>query len=284
MEIAVLADIHGNVEAFQTCVNEAERRGVHSYIFLGDYLGDMAYPQKTLALLKALRRACDCLFIRGNKENYWIGHRNDPTEDWAYGRSATGMLRYNFDRLTGEDIDFFERMPISAVVHHDGLPDLTVCHGSPFQVNQSMRSDYAYIDGLVLRLPTALTVCGHFHIQTDYVRNGKRVVNPGSVGVPLHSGGKTQFLILHGHDGSWEPEFLSLAYDRAGTIREMQEEGLDQKAPGWYRITKHLLETGETSHATVVRRVAELYQEDTGEAAPRDIPEKYWEMAVSELT
>ena len=282
MDIAVLADIHGNYEAFQTCVHEARKRGIHRYIFLGDYLGDMAYPQKTLGLLRALQRECDCVFIRGNKENYWIDHRANPSENWAYRRSGTGMLRYNDDHLTQADINFFARMPISTVLHLDGFPDLTACHGSPFQVNQSMRPDYDYIDELSSKLSTEWTLCGHFHIQADYSRNGKRILNPGAVGVPLHSQGKTQFLILHGQSGVWEAEFLSLPYDREKTIRDMLEEGLDIKAPGWFRITKHLLETGETSHAAALKSVAMLYQEETGILTYQNIPEKYWEMATSE--
>ena len=50
MKIAVMADIHSNIEAFKTCYEEAEKQGVTEYIFLGDYLGDMANPQETLSL------------------------------------------------------------------------------------------------------------------------------------------------------------------------------------------------------------------------------------------
>lgn len=53
---AVMADIHSNFEAFRTCINETEKRGIEDYIFLGDYLGDLAYPQKTLDLLKKCGR------------------------------------------------------------------------------------------------------------------------------------------------------------------------------------------------------------------------------------
>lgn len=56
-------------------------------------------------------------------------------------------------------------------------------------------------------------LCGHTHVQRE-LRFGKKVTwNPGSVGVPLESGGKTQFMILHGVDNSWQQEFLSLDYD-----------------------------------------------------------------------
>ena len=34
-QIAILADIHSNFEAFRTCIEEAEKRNIHHYIFFG---------------------------------------------------------------------------------------------------------------------------------------------------------------------------------------------------------------------------------------------------------
>lgn len=72
MEVAVLSDIHGNYVALETCVNYALERGVENFIFLGDYLGELAYPQKTMRFLYALKEKYRCWFIKGNKETYWL--------------------------------------------------------------------------------------------------------------------------------------------------------------------------------------------------------------------
>ena len=42
IKIAVLADIHSNHIALETCLKEAQKREVEQYLFLGDYLGEMA--------------------------------------------------------------------------------------------------------------------------------------------------------------------------------------------------------------------------------------------------
>lgn len=283
MRIAVLADIHSNYQASKTCIEEAEKRGIEKFIFLGDYIGDMAFPQKTLGLLKYLKNGYDCTFIRGNKEEYWIHHRKYNDETWIYGNTSTGMLAYNYERLTDEDIDFFESMPISTTIGYKGYPPFIACHGSPFSVNQSMRPEYDYMDELADKLSENLVLCGHFHIQTDYWKRGKRIVNPGAVGAPLKSRGKTQFLILNGIKGEWEIEFISLDYDVSKTIEEMDEEKLFLQSSGWYRITKHLLLTGEVSHGTVARRAAALCREELGEIPLSAIPERFWERAIREL-
>lgn len=54
MNIAVMADIHSNHIALEACVAEARRRCAEEFLFLGDYLGELAYPEKTLELLRLL--------------------------------------------------------------------------------------------------------------------------------------------------------------------------------------------------------------------------------------
>ena len=173
-------------------------------------------------------------------------------------------------------------MPISKIVNYPGLSAFVICHGSPWKVNESMREDYSYIDNLTRKLETELTICGHFHIQNKYICNGHTVINPGSVGVPLRSGGKTQFMMLSGVNGKWEEEFVTLPYDTDRVIREMDEEHLSEQASGWYRITKQVIKGGTVTHLTVLSRAVELYRQDTGIQNWKNVPEKYWNLALDE--
>ena len=248
IETAILADIHSNYEAFKTCVEEAERKNIHDYIFLGDYLGDLACPKKTLSLIKKLKNKYHCIFIRGNKEDYWINHRKNKDEVWESGKSGTGMLCYNYENLTDDDIDF------------------------------------DYNDELTAKLPAKLTICGHFHYRADYTKHGNRVINPGSVGVALGTGGgRAEFMILRGINGSWEPEFFSLPYDVEKAIADMDKEELYIKAPCWYRVTKHIIREGMDSFVQVLTKAHTLYLEETGGDVWQDIPEEYWERALKKF-
>lgn len=51
MNIAVLSDIHGNYVALQECINYAINNKIDTFIFWGDYVGELAYPQKTMEIL-----------------------------------------------------------------------------------------------------------------------------------------------------------------------------------------------------------------------------------------
>ncbi len=179
MKIAIMADIHSNHTALERCITEAKQRDAEEFIFLGDYLGELAYPERTLEILQRLNAEYPCTFIKGNKEDYWIDHKAGRHKDWEWKErtSGSGMLRYTFDRLRQEQISAFEEMPFTKRMKYDGMPDFVICHGSPFKVNESLREDYDYIDSLTKKLETELTICGHFHIQSQYIRNGKRVIN-----------------------------------------------------------------------------------------------------------
>ena len=283
--LAIISDIHSNHIALDRCIDAAKERNASEFLFLGDYLGELAYPRRTLERLSELKKEYPCTFIRGNKEDYWIDHAAGKHADWTWktGTSGSGMLRYTYDSLTPEEICSFARMPIMKVMKYDGMPDFVICHGSPFKANESLREDFDYIDALTSRFETELTVCGHFHIQTQYTRKGRRIVNPGSVGIPLQSGGKTQFMMLYGENGKWTPEFMTLEYDVDAAIREMDEENLDKQAPAWYRVTKAVLKGINTSQMTVLSRAAEIYKEQENGSDWRNIPEKYWDMALAEL-
>jgi len=285
MRIAVLADIHSNHIALDTCVKEALARDAEEFIFLGDYIGELACPQKTMESLRQIKESSPCTFIRGNKEDYWINRKNGKYGDWQWkdGSSGSGMLKYAYERLEERDIQWFEQLPISQRVHYLELPEFVICHGSPWRANEDLREDYDYIDEVTKKLETELTVCGHFHIQCQYTRHTKRIVNPGSVGVPLFCNGKAQFMILEGVSGQWNTEFVSLTYDVESVIREMDEEGLSRQAPGWYRATKAVLMGKKVSPAIVLNKACEFFERYTGKKDWRNIPEEYWNMACEEL-
>ena len=90
-------------------------------------------------------------------------------------------------------------------------------------------------------------------------------------------------MMLTGTDGKWETEFITLQYDREKAIQEMDEEKLSEQAPGWYRITKAVLRNGEATHLMTLMRAQALYEQHTGINDWKNIPEKYWDMALTEL-
>lgn len=286
MEIAVLADIHSNYIALERCMEYALNRGIVHFLFLGDYIGELAYPERTMELLRQYNEKYDCVFIRGNKENYWLNYRDNGEQGWPEYNSTTGALYYAYHHLEKRDLDFFEGLPIARKLQYDYLPTLIACHGSPTDVRGEMRPGNQESRRVLEASEVSYILYGHTHIQGKTEHQGKAAVNPGSVGVALKAGAKAQFAILHGREGGWREEFISLDYDRERAVRELYESGLAERAPYWCLITERLFDGDveeEVGHAEALFRAMELCRQDTGVCSWPDIPEKYWEQAVKEL-
>lgn len=282
MTIAVFADIHGNSIALQQCLTHALQCGADTFFFLGDYLGELAYPQRTMKLIDSIQAQYPCFFIRGNKEDYWIDHEKNPT-GWKEFDSTTGCMYYTYHNLKQEDLCFFKSLPLRRQISFDGLPLLTVCHGSPRRVNEKMQANDENTLLLMEQDPASYILCGHTHIQNRFESHGKTVLNPGSVGVPLRSGGKAQYMLLRESSGKWEYTFFSLKYDVEAVIADLHASGLYERAPYWCKITEHTLRTGEDSANTVLKKAMEICRQRFGACHWPEIPDSCWEQACSEL-
>lgn len=283
MDIAVFSDIHSNYIAFEKCVKYALDRGIETFIFLGDYLGELAYPQRTMEKLYFLQEKYNCIFVRGNKEEYWIGYEANGETGWEEGNSTTGMLYYSYHHMAKKDMDFFKSMPHTKELVFEGLLPLTVCHGSPRRVNELLLPNRENTYEVMDMESNSYILCGHTHEQGSIEHKGKLLLNPGAVGSPLKSDGKTQFMILHGTTDGWEYEFVSLDYDVEKVITEMHEAGLPQMAPYWCKVTEHMLRTGKISHGKVLGRAMQLCEEKYGECIWPNVPDDCYEQAIREL-
>ncbi|MEG2289422.1 MAG: metallophosphoesterase family protein [Clostridium sp.] len=283
MDIAVLSDVHGNYIALKRCIEYAFSRGISTFIFLGDYIGELAYPERTMQILYNLNERYQCYFIKGNKEDYWINYRDGGEKGWKDKNSASGALLYAYKLLTSKDLDFFEQLqPVREIAVGD-MPSITICHGSPYKTNEKMLPDDDRTIEIMNSIKSSIILCGHSHIQRKIVHNEKSVLNPGSVGIPIFSEGKTQFLILHGNGVVWSEEFISLEYDVDRVIKDMHEVKIDEHAPYWSLVTENILRGGNITHSKIIIRAMELCREETGDCVWPDISEKCWAKAVNEL-
>lgn len=282
LNIAVLSDIHGNYAALQKCLQYAISRETDTFIFLGDYLGELAYPQKTMEIIYSVKDKYKCFFIKGNKEDYWIDYEDEP-RGWKEYDSTTGCLYYAYHNLKEKDLQFFKSLSLKEELKFHGLPSITICHGSPRKTNEKLLPEDENTLLIMENNSSDYILCGHTHIQGKIEHNGKIVLNAGSAGFSMHSGGRAQFMILKGMQGKWDHEFISLEYDIENVIAELHSSGLSRKAPYWCKISENFLRTGEISHGVVLERAMTLCRDKLGECNWPNIPEECWEQAVNEL-
>lgn len=283
MKVAVLSDIHGNYAAFETCVEYALAQDIRTFFFLGDYVAEFPYPQRTMEMLYDMQEKYDCYFIRGNKEDYWLDCKYNADCVWKNGNHTVGAMKYTYEELTEQDFAFYQSMPISREISFEGAEPIMICHGSTERNNQKMLPDDEETRRIIEECNCRYILCGHTHGQMTIEHGGKILWNPGAVGVPKNSGGKTQFMILHQKDTEWEPEFISLEYEKEQILKEFHETGLEQMAPYWTQITRHLLRAGENTHSRALFYAMDLDMAENGSTIWYNVPDKYWIKAITDL-
>jgi predicted phosphodiesterase len=179
--VAVLADIHGNLPALGAVLAEADVAAADAVVLLGDIaLGPM--PAETLDLLAGLGERA--LWVHGNCEREMIAAFDGGDVAGPNGPSAAASAA-----LIGRPHrDMMDGLPLTVTLDIDGIGQTLFCHASPRRDDEMLLVDsppqrwQAALSGLGADI--GVVVCGHTHMQFDRLAAGRRVINPGSVGMP----------------------------------------------------------------------------------------------------
>lgn len=199
MRYAILADIHGNLEALNAVMEAMASERIDRFLCLGDIVGYGANPAECLARLQG----CEALMVGGNHDLACIGKLG---LDW-FTQTARRAIEWTRDQLSFTDLDALRRLPLTA---HEEL--VTLVHGT---LRHPERFEYlvdlAQAVETMLASATLMCLLGHTHVPCviEYQRPTRRVtrmltapqelaevtyhddpegwryiVNPGSVGQP----------------------------------------------------------------------------------------------------
>ncbi|MGW0970731.1 metallophosphoesterase family protein [Streptomyces sp. NPDC002516] len=192
--VAVLSDVHANIPAFEAVLAEPDVVAADFVVLCGDLTWG-PQPQETYERIVGLGERALC--VRGN------GDRYAARIGTAVRVADTPRQAWIVERHSPEAIAFLDRLPFALVVEIGGLGPVHFCHGSP-------RSDHELVTPgtpserfaeLSAAIDARVLVTGHAHLQFDRTVAGLRSVNPGSVGLPYHTGDPgTAYWALLGSD------------------------------------------------------------------------------------
>jgi len=170
--LGILYDIHGNLDALEAVLADAEAVDVDRWLLGGDYGTPSPHPLETLARLRELP---DATWIRGNGERWLL----EPPEDRPEVRETYGRFR---DQISAEEVEWLFNLPPRAEL--DGI---LYVHGSPLADDDSFAAEpQEGEERLLAGVRERTVVFGHSHLQFRRPGpNGTDLVNPGSVGMPL---------------------------------------------------------------------------------------------------
>jgi diadenosine tetraphosphatase ApaH/serine/threonine PP2A family protein phosphatase len=153
MRIGLIADVHGNREAFDAVLAALAHDGVDRIALLGDFVGYGADPVYVVERVAALV-AGGALAVKGDYDVAAVSGRLDAVNDYA---AAT--LRWTRERLSPEHVAFL-----------DGLP-LTAAEGERFYVHASAADPAGWrsldephaAEAAIAASGRRVTLCGHLH-------------------------------------------------------------------------------------------------------------------------
>ncbi len=243
MRIAVISDIHGNLSALDAVLADIASRGADLTVNLGDCLSGPLDGAGTADRLMEL----DLPTVMGNHDQWLIDRPFEEMGAWE---------RPVHPHLSDAAKDWLGSMP--ATLEIEGL---FFCHGTP----ASNRSNWLDINrGTSLRLAphdeieaaaegidAPVMFCGHTHqARTVRLRDGRLIVNPGSVGCPAYcdrrqnppmiftSGAPdARYAMVEYRNGTWRPDLVQVPYYPAPMIARARAAGEDDwaeaLATGW---------------------------------------------------
>lgn len=273
---AVFSDIHSNYHAFQACYADARSQGADCFLFLGDYISDLADPAKTLDLVYEIRSRYPTICLLGNRERYMLEAKAGVTT-FAPG-SKTGSLLYTFERLRPGDFAFFESLSSYEVIEMNGVP-MEIAHAAKGDDRYYFEKEDACIQTVFSQMENNWLLTGHSHKQYAQHHLGRTILNPGSVGIPQGGSLWPKYALIEAANGTIQYEFRQVPYDLKATIHAQFESGLVERARYWAISILHDILTGREYALTLVSRVQQRAQ--GSDSAIRD--ECLWHEIACEL-
>lgn len=236
MKIALIADIHGNLAAFEAVLEALDQEQPEQIVCLGDVAAMGPRPREVLHQLRTL----GCPVVMGNADAELLdpASMEATTED---ARRFADMTRWAATQLNDADRAFIASFqPVIEISLGPGM-SLLCCHGSPRSYNDIIVATTPddEIDGMIGGHEAALYAGGHTHIRMLRAHREREIINPGSVGLAyqfLPDGNVrvppwAEFAMLScSNEGAVDVAFRRVPYDRDATVRAMTDLGMPHAA------------------------------------------------------
>ncbi len=224
MKIAVLSDIHGNMEALRAVEQDITEKGCDKIFVLGDYA--MAGPEPCEAVDFFMSKAGNekYVMIQGNTDLMLASYSEELYNELKTKAPVMAeAMKQDVLELNPFEITFLKTLPIQYELECEGVKFLLV-HGSPRRNNEDILPDLNLdeVEEMLVNVDADVILCGHTHIPCGFqTKNKKTVVNAGSVGRPFTENPQSCYLIITIKDGSCVFEHQFVDYDNKTAAKKL---------------------------------------------------------------
>lgn len=230
MRLALLADVHGNLEALDAVIDDIDEHSPGATIVCaGDVVGYGPDPEACIDRLRSIDARC----VLGNHDEMVLGRRDFSRCAHAGIRAAVWTRR----TLSSGATAFLDALPASL----EATRGVVVCHGdlddADTYVSDAIRAESA-LGQMEERWPHARAlVCGHTHHAAIYSRDrgfslvapaaelalapgAAHVVNPGAVGQSRDGLLLARYAVLDTERQTIA--YRGVPYDHEATVRKLR--------------------------------------------------------------
>ncbi len=218
MRIAVISDIHSNLDAFRAVI---EKLPPHDALLcLGDVVGYGPQPNE---VVKQLLDLCPTTVLMGNHDYAVV-----TGDTSGFSEHAAEAVEWTRRKITEENLRYLSKLKASAKLELGGFA-LALFHGSP----RDPLSEYVFpgipdqiAKWLIKQAKAPLVLLGHTHMPMAYWFQSQLLGNPGSVGQPRDGDARASFAILNISGPKMAFEIHRTGYDVDSAARKITAAGL----------------------------------------------------------
>jgi len=239
VRLALISDIHANVEALRATFADVGNRGADPIVCLGDIVGYNANPAECIALIRDVNAIC----VAGNHDLAVCGRI--PTK--YFPAAAARALAWTQRRLSWRDLQFLAALPLKAHVEgglvavHGALHPQTACATVRLDTDEKRQQSFQAL--IADRSGARMCAFGHTHhvgiyefcsrgsvIAAEHEKttplrdDAYYLLNPGSVGQPRGKDTRASYMMLDLVARTVAVHHV--AYDRAATLAATRQAGL----------------------------------------------------------
>lgn len=226
MKIAVLGDIHGNIDALKAAYDAALASGVEKVYHLGDLGGYAPFVNEVVDFI--IER--DIEGVQGNYDDT-VGNDSEHCgckyEDPDQAALAELSFAWTKAHATERSKAFMAALPASITLASHGR-DIVLFHASPHKNNLYWYEDRPdkFFTEMAQKTRADVMVYGHTHKPYRKDVWGKVFINTGSVGKPKDGDPRACVAIIEITSEGVTHEFLRVPYDIEKVAAEIIASGL----------------------------------------------------------
>jgi predicted phosphodiesterase len=238
MQIAVLADIHGNLPALEAVATDLEDLNPDLVFVAGDFQNRGPNPREVTKFVAQ----SGWTLLRGNHEDYVIRQSQDSrTQDitdyytWLPARWTANLTR--------DFVNLIKQLPIATTLIGPDKLLITIAHGSSRSNDEGFfpTTPESKAKEMIGDDPPGLLCVGHSHLPLVRRINATLLVNVGSVGFPFDGDRRACYGLVTWNCNRWEVDIRRIEYAVDKVIEEFERVKFYQGAgPLSYVIRREL--------------------------------------------